>query len=91
MAPNPNMNNIYGIGDLSTPQVKFQLLGGVKSFIQVASKVDKVNLDIKTFSQMLYCIEVSETFFRDHILLQMESHLIKNFNVTLPFYFGRVM
>jgi hypothetical protein len=39
-------------------QIRFQLLGGIKGLLEIATKVDKVSPDIKTFSQMLNCIEV---------------------------------
>jgi len=58
LALRPDLKDIYGINDLSTPEKRFQLIGGVRGFITTAKKVDSVDLNIKTFSQMLHCIEV---------------------------------
>lgn len=58
-----DLKDLYGIGDLSVPENRFQLLGGITGFIKMAHEIDKVQLDVKSFSQILHCIDVSETSY----------------------------
>jgi len=44
----------------SFEQNRLLLLGGAEGLTSVARSVDKVKLDIKTFSQILFCIQVRQ-------------------------------
>jgi len=59
LSPQPDLKDLYGISDLSKPYKRFQLIGDLPGFLKMAHKVDKVKLDVKSFSLILHCIAVS--------------------------------
>lgn len=52
-----SVEHLVGVGDLSCASQRFRLFGSLERFIAQAVEVDKVQLDIKTFSLLLHCID----------------------------------
>jgi pentatricopeptide repeat domain-containing protein 1 len=77
LAKNPNVNQIVGLNSqLNSPRLRFQLIGDLEGFLHVAVNVHKAKLDIKTFSQMLNCIE-STNEIENLLLEEMKKLRIK--------------
>ena len=53
----PKAGQIVGMGKIKSAQERFILLGGLDGFLRVAVNTFNANLDIKTFSQLIHCIE----------------------------------
>ena len=53
----PNMKNIYGLSNLNTPHLRFQILGDLDGFMEVITKEYSVQPDIKLMSQLIECID----------------------------------
>ncbi len=52
-----NVSHLVGLGKISTIRDRFVLLGDLEGFLHVAVQVHGAEVNIKTFSQLLPCIE----------------------------------
>lgn len=67
----PNFNGIVGLGDLSTPENRFLILGGIDGFFQHLQE-NKIKPDIVTFSLALKVIPDNEEA-ENELLKKMEE------------------